>query len=124
MRTNQNKYIKVAAHKKNCIKGIIRIAEKCNYIDQIIVFGSTLETRCKRGSDIDLAIVSNVTGSRLYRTTAYRDFKRNLYDLDEEQTYDVLQFHTRSSIEKSHDHICREILNKGKVIFQRDDVNV
>lgn len=120
IKTNRNKYVRVAAHKKDCIKGIIRIAGDCDYIEQIIVFGSSVENRCRKTSDIDLAIVSNIPGSRLYRSASYRQFKRQLYALSDTQMYDVLQFYSRAAIEKSKDQVCRDIISKGIVVYERN----
>ena len=124
IRTNDNRWVKVASVKRDCITGIIRAAKECDYIEQIIVFGSSVEKRCKKSSDIDMAVISNVTGSKLYRTASYRRFKESLYSIKEGQLFDVLQFNSRKEVEKSNDQVCRDILNKGMLIYQRSTTDV
>ncbi|MGN0326249.1 MAG: nucleotidyltransferase domain-containing protein [Lachnospiraceae bacterium] len=42
------------------IKQILALAEFWNKIDYIYIFGSSLEERCTKESDIDIAIISNI----------------------------------------------------------------
>ncbi|SFC60828.1 nucleotidyltransferase domain-containing protein [Butyrivibrio sp. YAB3001] len=79
MKNNVGDSFEVADIKKDIIEEIIKIAAECKLIDTIYLFGSSLEKRCTKQSDIDLAIVSNVTRSRLFRSKAYNDFTLKLY---------------------------------------------
>ena len=54
-----NRSIQVADIKKKYISNIIDAASKCDLIDKVVLFGSSLEERCKDSSDIDLAIFGN-----------------------------------------------------------------
>ena len=51
--------IHMADIKQKYVWNIINAAQKCDYIDKIILFGSSLEDRCRDDSDIDLAIFGN-----------------------------------------------------------------
>lgn len=121
IKTNTNESIKVASIKADIISKIIEIAPMCDKIDYIYLFGSSLEERCTDRSDIDLAIVSNVTRSRLYSNQSYRKFLHSIYDISIEQDYDFLQFNSLSKLQNSKDYVCNEILTKGKVIYTRKE---
>lgn len=120
IKTNYNTEVLVADMKSNIIQNIIFLANKCSKIDAIYLFGSSLEERCKQGSDIDLAIVSNVSRTRLFQSKEYIEFKYNLYNIDEEQDYDILQFNSFERIKRSRDTVCRDILEKGQLIYHKN----
>jgi len=88
--------IEVAEIKADTIKKIIKIAKICDKIDYIYLFGSSVEERCTDESDIDLAIISNVSASKLCNRSSYREFKERLYAIDTDQEYDRLQFNSKS----------------------------
>lgn len=111
--------IKVADIKADIIKKIISLARSCDKIDYIYVFGSTIEESCTDKSDIDIAIVSNVTRSKLFRTKSYDEFTKKLYDIDFNQDYDILQFNSLEAIKNSDDFVCRDIINKGVLLYKR-----
>ena len=119
MDTNFGTSISVADIKKRNIENIIRAAADCNKIDAIILFGSSLEKRCKEESDIDIAVVSNTVRSRLFRSKSYDNFTTKVYQADRRQDYDILQFNSEEAIQNSKECICREIIEKGKVIYKR-----
>lgn len=119
IRSNSNELISVADIKSNIIKEIIKLADRCDKIECIYLFGSSLEDRCKDSSDIDLAIISNITRSKLFQNKAFKEFKRQIYNLDTDQEYDFIQFNSLDALTKSKDNICNEILTKGKIIYRR-----
>lgn len=119
IKTNNGVYIKVADIKAEIIKQILELAPICEKIDYIYIFGSSVEERCTEKSDIDIAIVSNVTRSRLFNARDYRDFTGRLYSIDIEQEYDILQFNSIEAIEKSKDFVCKDILSKGRLLYSR-----
>ena len=84
----------------------------------IYLFGSALEKRCTKRSDIDLAIISNVTRSKLFKSKAYDDFTTKLYQISEDQDYDILQFNSQEALDNSKEFVARDILTKGRVIFR------
>lgn len=89
LQTNFQTEVAAADVKKVYIENIIKSAEKCNKIDAIVLFGSSLEDRCKDESDIDM-----------------------------EQNYDILYFKSLEEIVKEKAAICNELLQKGKVIYR------
>lgn len=119
IQTSDGSRINVADIKADVIKQIIKIAHDCNKIDYIYIFGSSLEERCTDKSDIDIAIISNVTRSRLFRTKEYDEFKDKLYKIDLKQDYDILQFNSLEQLKKSKDIVCKDILNRGELIYSR-----
>lgn len=110
---------KVADIKVNEIKNIISSAKECKSIDYIILFGSSLEEKCNEESDIDIAIVSNIKRSRLYRAKEYRDFLANVYKYNLRQEYDIIQFNSLEDINKHKYGVYLDIVEKGKVIYSR-----
>ena len=48
------KTINVASLKIEYIKNIIDNISRCNLIDKVVLFGSSLEERCTENSDIDI----------------------------------------------------------------------
>lgn len=116
--------IQVADIKKSIIEGIIALADLCKEIDCIILFGSSLEDKCKHESDIDLAIISNVTRARLFQSSGYDKFTTALYDIDDEQTYDILQFNSIEELKRKNNVLCKDIVDKGKIIYRRKNFHV
>ena len=49
--------IRVADIKQKYIENIASAARECSYIDRVVLFGSSLENRCREESDIDLAVL-------------------------------------------------------------------
>lgn len=124
LKTDVDTQIQVADMKKPTIEKIILLANGCKEIDYIILFGSSLEDKCTEQSDIDLAIISNTTRAKFLRSNSYNKFTTALYRIDEEQTYDILQFNSMEDLKKRKSPICREIMNKGKIIYRRTVVHV
>ena len=116
--------VHVADIKKSIIENIITIADVCKEIDYIILFGSSLEDRCTEQSDIDLAIISNITRTKFLRSKSYDKFTTALYNIDDEQTYDILQFNSLEDLQKKDSAVCRDIVSKGKIIYRRNAVHV
>jgi Nucleotidyltransferase domain. len=115
--------IEVAEIKADTIKKIIKIAKICDKIDYIYLFGSSVEERCTDESDIDLAIISNVSASKLCNRSSYREFKERLYAIDTDQEYDRLQFNSLKAIRNSKEPICLDIISKGKLLYQREGIS-
>ena len=118
IQSNAGANIEVADIKAGIIKKILEIAPGCSKIDYI--YGSSVEERCTEKSDIDIAIVSNVTRSKLFKSKDYREFTNKLYNIDIEQDYDILQFNSIKIIKESNDAVCNDILTKGKLIYKRE----
>ncbi len=124
LKTNTGTQIHVADIKKTIIERIILIASVCKEIDYIILFGSSLENKCTERSDIDIAIISNTSRSKFLRSKSYSRFTTALYNIDEEQCYDILQFNSMEDLKKKSSPVCRDIVNKGKIIYRRVSVRV
>lgn len=108
--------IKVAEIKKKYIKNIVDAAQKCDCIDRIVLFGSSIQERCTEGSDIDIAVFGNQVPSRALASTKYERFARQLYDFDDHaQAYDILYFKTggRNNSPILHD------INEGEILYDR-----
>ena len=115
--------IEVAEIKADTIKKIIKIAKICDNIDYIYLFGSSVEERCTDESDIDLAIISNVSASKLCNRSSYREFKERLYAIDRDQEYDRLQFNSLKAMRNSKEPVCLDIISKGKLLYQREGIS-
>lgn len=123
IRNSLGEEIEVAEMKADTIIQIIKIAKICDKIDYIYLFGSSVEERCTDESDIDLAIISNVTASKLYSRSSYRKFKERLYAIDRDQEYDRLQFNSLKAIRNSKEPVCLDIISKGKLLYQREGIS-
>ena len=122
--TNYGEEVSVAEIKKEYIDNIIHAAEMCNKIDEIILFGSSIEERCTVNSDIDIAVISNVSRAKLFNDNSYRTFQNAVYCKDILQNYDILQFNSRNELSKKKSPVCGEINSKGKSIYRRCPTNV
>lgn len=119
LKTNYGSTVRVASIKKASIENIISAASSCDKIDEIILFGSSLQERCHDSSDIDIAIVSNIGRAKLFNSKSYRNFTSRVYTFKLGQDYDILQFNSISDIKNSRDSVCYDIEKKGKVIYKR-----
>ena len=107
---------KVADIKVKYIKNIIDAASKCDLIDKVVLFGSSIETSCKESSDIDIAVFGKQTPSRALSSKKYERFARQLYSFDDNlQAYDILYFKTGT---KEGSPIMNSI-NRGEVLYER-----
>lgn len=90
-----DKKIKVANIKQKYMGNIADAAKDCDYIDRIVVFGSSIQTRCKEDSDIDLAVFGNVSKGKCLTSKKYEDFLKKVVSFDDfNQGYDILYFKT------------------------------
>ena len=88
-----DRVIHMAEIKQRYIPNIIDAARKCDYIDRVILFGSSLEERCQEQSDIDLAVFGNQPKGKCLTSKKYKDFYDQLIWFDNlNQAYDVLYF--------------------------------
>lgn len=115
--TNFGTVCKVADIKKDYISNILKNASVCSDIDKIILFGSTLEERCKDISDIDIAIFGDKTESRFLKSKQFEQFERELYGFGEFQDYDILYFQNGRKKEAK----VLEDIRSGEVIYQKEE---
>ena len=59
-----DRQIMVADIKQKYIQNIIDAVQKCDLIDRIVLFGSSIEERCRESSDMDIAVFGNQSPSR------------------------------------------------------------
>lgn len=121
--TNTGDVILVSEYKKQQIEEMIQKAADCALIDQIILFGSSLNSDCKENSDIDVVIISKASVSKLSQNKRYRAYWERIYRLDSFKTdYDILYFTSYEDIvsKKEQVPICKEIIEKGKIIYHKE----
>ena len=80
-----------------------------------MLFGSTLEDRCKRDSDVDIAIFGNGSPTKVLRTKSYTSFVSSIYKFDFGQNYDILYF----DIDKEHSDPIFDDISKGVVLYEK-----
>ncbi len=114
--TNDGRVCKVADIKKDYIENIIRNADICAAIDEIILFGSAIEERCTEESDIDIAIMGRKTRTQILTSKSYRDFARRIYQFGKFQNYDLLYFRNDRKVK---DRIFDDI-SRGEVIYRKE----
>ena len=111
-----NRRIRVADIKQKYIKNIADAAEQCDYIDKVILFGSSITERCTEHSDMDLAVFGNQPETKCLTSKKYRTFTRRLYQFDDHaQPYDILYFKTGGNAKS---FILKDI-EKGEVLYER-----
>ena len=120
VKTNYGEEVKVADIKRDEIKNIIDAASLCKKIDMLILYGSSLEDRCDKHSDIDIVVISKYPISKLCKLKSFHDFTTYVYKYNMEQDYDFLYYKSYDEINRNAETemISSEILNKGKIIFK------
>ena len=112
-----DRQIRVADIKKKYIQNIIDAAKKCDLIDRVVLFGSSLEERCNEMSDMDLAVFGNQSPARALTSKKYEAFSRQISSFDQySQVYDILYFRS-GAVNKSP--IIEEI-KKGEILYAKD----
>ena len=122
IKTNFDTEIEVADIKKDVVENIIKAADACIPICQIILFGSVLDSRCREDSDVDLLIVSDTVRSKLYRDKRYQEFLKRLHDKDDyEQMYDVICVHGLDEVyqNRKNTELFRDVIEGGKTLYRR-----
>lgn len=109
------KTINVASLKIEYIKNIIDNISRCNLIDKVVLFGSSLEERCTENSDIDIAIFGKETKNQMFKTKSYIDYVKSITSFGEIQDYDILYFY---SSKENNSSIMKDI-EQGAILFER-----
>lgn len=107
--------IRIATIKKACIENIIKSISKCHAIDKVVLFGSSLEERCRDTSDVDIAIFGKHSKSEMLKLKSYNDFVDSIISFGEVQDYDILYFDSR----KEYDRAIMADIMAGEVLFER-----
>ena len=86
----------------------------------LILYGSSLEDRCDKYSDIDIVVISKYPISKLCKLKSFHDFTTYVYKYNMDQDYDFLYYKSYDEINRNAESemISSEILNKGKIIFK------
>ena len=110
-----NSDIYVSDIKKDLLLEIVEKAKEFDFIKQLILFGSSLEERCKDASDIDLIIIGKEHACKCLDSKLYRNFTTFIYRLDFSQDYDII--YQYDSIDKMKGGLKKEALERGVVIY-------
>ena len=114
--TVDNRKIRVADIKQKYMNNIIDAAKKCDLIDKVILFGSSIENRCTEKSDIDIAVFGNQIRSKALSSKKYERFARQLFAYNDfEQDYDILYFKSGTPIKS----LIMDDIQKGEVLYER-----
>ena len=93
-----DRQIMVADIKRKYINNIVEAASQCDLIDRVVLFGSSIQERCRESSDIDIAVFGNLTPSRALSSRKYEQFATQLSAFDNySQAYDILYFKSGST---------------------------
>ena len=112
----RNRTFRVADIKQKYMHNIVDVADKCDIIQRVVLFGSNIEERCKETSDIDLAVFGTQVPSRALTSKKYERFARQLYSFDNhEQAYDILYFKTGATSKSS----IMDDINRGEIVYER-----
>ena len=109
------KTISVASIKIEYIKTIIDNISRCDLIDKVVLFGSSLEERCTENSDIDIAIFGTKTKSKMFSSKSYKDYIYSVTSFGEVQDYDILYFDST----KNNDSSIMKDIENGAVLYER-----
>ena len=114
--TVKDRTFNVADIKQKYMENIIDAAEKCDFIERVVLFGSSIEKRCKKTSDIDIAVFGKHSRSRALKSKKYEKFARQLYSFDDHnQAYDILYFQEG----RNNTDLIFEGINKGEILYER-----
>ena len=113
---NLTQDVLVAEIKYDYIRNIIEQAKKCKNISKIILFGSSIEERCQKQSDIDIAVFGKKKASLYLKSAEFRNFNDNIFAFNnfDGQDYDILYFaeDTRDNSELMQN------INRGTEIYR------
>ena len=112
----RDRNVQVADIKQKYMQNIADAAQKCDYIEKIILFGSCTREDCKEDSDIDIAVFGRVAKSKCLTSKKYEKFLKQVYSYDDfSQSYDVLYF----KIGNVNDSLIMENISNGEVLYAR-----
>lgn len=106
---------RIAKIKLRHIDNIAAQAAKCDHIERVVLFGSSLEERCTKASDIDIAVFGTQPKKKYLLSQEFKRFHDDVFLFDLAQDYDILYF---SSAEETKADILNDI-NRGVEIYRR-----
>lgn len=95
--------------KDNFIESIVDIFRKIDKVEKLIIYGSRVKGNYKVGSDIDLAIVGEISIELLNKIAIKLD------DLDSPYTFDLCIYNKIKNNE-----LKKQIDNTGELIYSKD----
>ena len=101
VKTNYGEEVRVAEIKRDEIRNIIDAASLCKNIDMLILYGSSLEDRCDKYSDIDIVVISKYPISKLCKLKSFHDFTTYVYKYNMNQDYDFLYYKSYEEINRN-----------------------
>ena len=109
-----NRAVRVADIKAKYMNNIADAARECDYIDKIVLFGSSTSSKCHEKSDIELALFGNVSRAKCLTSKKYERFLTKIFSFDDfKQAYDILYF---KNGQKNNCAILEDI-QKGVVLY-------
>lgn len=109
--------IMVADIKKSAIENIVNSASLCDSITRIVLFGSCIEERCSKDSDIDIAVFGNKPKNKCLSSASYRKFISAINKFNGfSESYDVLYFQDGKA---NNDFIMNDI-SRGALIYANE----
>jgi len=109
--------IMVADIKKSAIENIINSASLCDAITKIVLFGSCIEERCSKESDIDIAVFGNKPKNKCLSSVSYRKFISALNKFNDfSESYDVLYFQDG----KTNNESIMNDISRGALIYANE----
>lgn len=112
---SKNETINVADIKKDYILNIIKACHLCDKIQKVILFGSSIEEKCKKESDIDVAVFGNDSKAKMFKSKKYRAFVNSVCSFGDLQDYDILYFDNR----KIQNYGIMQDISKGALLYER-----
>ena len=106
---------RVADIKKKYMSNIIDAAKKCDFIEKVVLFGSSIEDRCSEDSDIDIAVFGSQIRSKAFSSKKYEQFTRQLFAFnDYDQNYDILYFKSGADVK----NLIMDDIRKGETLYE------
>lgn len=116
LNTSENGII-VADIKKSAIENIVSSASLCDSITRIVLFGSCIEERCSKDSDIDIAVFGNKPKNKCLSSASYRKFISAINKFNDfSESYDVLYLQDGKA---NNDFIMNDI-SRGALIYANE----
>ncbi len=108
--------IQVSEYKIGRLQKYIKIFSELNGIDRVILFGSTLEERCREDSDMDFCLL--YTGDR---RMIYRGNLRKIWSLYPDSSYDDFLAFDKERFDRGEGlyTVMRDVKNRGVVVYDR-----
>ncbi len=108
--------IQISEYKIDRLKKYVEMFSTLNGIDRVILFGSSLEERCRKDSDMDFCLLYTDKQKKLYRENLQKLW--SLYpesSCDDFLSFDAKQYDQGDNLYT----IMQDVKNKGVVVYDR-----